>query len=531
MGTASPSPVKAFRLPFLPLFGAITAVYLLHVALYNYISDDTFIALRYADHCMHGRGLVFNLGDRVEGFTSLLWVGLLSACGALGVDLLSAARALGVLSGLMTLLLAYLLARRIPEPHGASAWAYFAPLMLALNGPFACWAASGLEPPLYAALATGVVCSLAYQRGKTACALAALCLLCRPEAVAFIAVIVLLMLISRKAWPAAMTRRLLIVGGMTTVALFSFRLLYFKAFLPNTYHAKIAWTGEQVLRGLAYFQDYAQTHEGLLLICLPAAYFFFQGKRAARLTAAAAIVSWGITILVGGDGLPMYRFALPAVLFILVLQGAVLEYLYRQAAALRPRTSLMIIGMTVATLGLFAFVNVRPFLKGQQYELYDYQKRTEIPRWIAVGRWFNKHAHPQESIAVVPVGAISYYSGLKIYDMLGLTDRHIAMKRVDRLGSGWAGHEKTDAAYILLQKPTYLLLGNVDVTPGPRDPQDRPFLPYTNPNIWNREKDMFDSDLLYLNYVPQSIEISPGQYLNMFVLKSSIPSSGGSPSP
>ena len=70
----------------------------------------------------------------------------------------------------------------------------------------------------------------------------------------------------------------------------------------------------------------------------------------------------------------------------------------------------------------------------------------------------------------MPIGAVSYYSKLEVRDMLGLTDRHIARRNLSGLGRGWAGHEKHDGQYILRRRPTYLLLGNVDVTEQPRDP-------------------------------------------------------------
>ena len=88
----------------------------------------------------------------------------------------------------------------------------------------------------------------------------------------------------------------------------------------------------------------------------------------------------------------------------------------------------------------------------------------------------------------MPIGVVSFYSGLKVYDMLELTDRHIARREMLRLGTGWAGHEKSDGQYILKQKPTYLLLGNIDVSDKPRDAHKRPFIPYDNPNIWRGKR-------------------------------------------
>ncbi|HVR20316.1 MAG TPA: hypothetical protein VMS65_11485, partial [Polyangiaceae bacterium] len=62
---------------FLP----VTLVVLLGVALllhalhyYPFISDDALISLRYARRFAQGLGLTWTDGERVEGYTNLLWV-------------------------------------------------------------------------------------------------------------------------------------------------------------------------------------------------------------------------------------------------------------------------------------------------------------------------------------------------------------------------------------------------------------------------------------------------------------------------
>lgn len=47
-------------------------------------SDDAFITFRYAEHFARGDGLVFNVGERVEGYTDFLWALIIAAAIALG---------------------------------------------------------------------------------------------------------------------------------------------------------------------------------------------------------------------------------------------------------------------------------------------------------------------------------------------------------------------------------------------------------------------------------------------------------------
>src|SRR5687767_454301 len=69
--------------------------------------DDAFIFYRYAVNLANGEGLVFNIGERVEGITSLLWT-LLVAGGALfGADPVRFGHWLSVASGALLLWLTY----------------------------------------------------------------------------------------------------------------------------------------------------------------------------------------------------------------------------------------------------------------------------------------------------------------------------------------------------------------------------------------------------------------------------------------
>ena len=60
------------------------------------LNDATFVAMRFARHLAQGRGLVFNLDERVYGSTNPLWVTLIADGIAVGLDGLTVARALSM---------------------------------------------------------------------------------------------------------------------------------------------------------------------------------------------------------------------------------------------------------------------------------------------------------------------------------------------------------------------------------------------------------------------------------------------------
>ena len=58
----------------LPLLLLAALLFGYNVHRYYFLSDDSFISFRYARHLAEGHGLVWNSGERIEGYTNFLWV-------------------------------------------------------------------------------------------------------------------------------------------------------------------------------------------------------------------------------------------------------------------------------------------------------------------------------------------------------------------------------------------------------------------------------------------------------------------------
>ena len=118
----------------------------------HYVTDDTYIHLRYAQQLAHGEGFVFNTGERVYGTTSPLWVLLLAYPMSLGVDGLLASKLLGAAATLAAVLLFWVLVRGNPSDRMgaiASPWLRAcATVAWAVNAWMLRWSLSGMETPL-----------------------------------------------------------------------------------------------------------------------------------------------------------------------------------------------------------------------------------------------------------------------------------------------------------------------------------------------------------------------------------------------
>jgi hypothetical protein len=230
---------------WLGLLVACVAVGMLVAASRMWLSDDCFISFRYARNLVEGLGLVFNPGERVEGFTNLSWTLWI----ALGLSLGISAEVWASIWSLMAfggtiLLLGGLERSLVARAAGWERAVPFAALAVAVCPIGWDWATGGLETSPFALLALAVFATLprpgrrSLRRAAAAGLLAALAALTRPDGVliAFSAGLTLLVLRHRVAHCTALTAAFFIAWAPVTLV----RVSYYGSFFPNTYFAKSA---------------------------------------------------------------------------------------------------------------------------------------------------------------------------------------------------------------------------------------------------------------------------------------------------
>ena len=253
----------------------------------GYVKDDTFISMRYARNFAEGRGLVFNYGQKLEGYTNFLWVMLTAPSYWLGVDPLAWVKGMGCLFGQLGIFVTYAIGRHFAggrlDPFawlGAAAYAFSASVVL--------WSTAGLEPTLMALLCSGgtlLAMQLAAaapgdpanrRRAIAAGIVLAFAGLGRPDAHAVVLVAAGAGLIDWlrcrekfRSWVLCATVITAILGPYHLG-----RILYFGDLLPNTFYIKAAagpevWKqGQDFALGLLGFtsNSYAFALAGLALL-------------------------------------------------------------------------------------------------------------------------------------------------------------------------------------------------------------------------------------------------------------------------
>ncbi len=439
-----------------------------------YVVDDAFIFLRYADHLAHGLGLVYNPGQAVEGYTSLLWTVLLAGAIRVGLPPLLFAQAAGVVLGGGTIVCTFLLARRLFP--GAVLAASLPPLLLATNRTFCIWSVEGMDAKLFGAcLAAVAMTAVSPRRLPLLGLLLGLLVLARPEGylVAAAAAGTLGLSALRTRAPGKVAAE-----GVLFLAIAAGHLLFrwrtYGDLVPNTFHAKVA--GLSLNSGLSYVASMARGNWILFYapVALWGAWLLLRDaedrapKRLFLVTLVLFIAYW---IAIGGDYFE-FRF-LDAVLPLWALCPA--RAVAAAAARARP------IRPAAALGGLCLAANACTLTRPPADTPTTPEREAQYTQhFVLAARWLARNLAPGESIAIRPAGVIPYLSGAPTLDLLGLNDREIARSPRFRQAGGLIAHRfDVPVTYARERGVTYFLghprleaapapppLASVEVVPG-----------------------------------------------------------------
>jgi hypothetical protein len=421
----------------------------------TWMCDDAFISFRHADNLVRGNGLVFNVGERVEGETNLLWTLWI----ALGLKLGVAAERWSAFWGIACFgATLALLARRSWRIGVEAGLAWPIPVAAVLGAAHVEWtifATSGLETSAFTLLSFGGYLLLGADRRRLAAAgaLFALASLTRPDGVIFVAVCGLWLLAGRD-WRGALAfaAGFLALWAPAT----AWRVSYYGAFFPNTYYAKsaaIAWWSQGFFYARLYFTRYWP-----LLVALPLS-VFGRDRRAAALELALVVAYAAYVMRVGGDFM-FARLLLPITPFVLLL----LERGLCRALGTRPGA------YAVAVVALAAGIAFTPNvvdgrLPGQRGIVDERAAYASLPP-----DWAERTDRAGETLAGLFEGLpisicfygmearIIYRSRVRtaIECATGLTDATIAHQPL--LTRGRVGHEKAAPLAYLLQRHVNFVL-------------------------------------------------------------------------
>jgi len=436
-----------------------------------WVQDDAYVSFRYARNFVLGRGLVYNVGDYVEGYTNFLWTLLAAIPLAFGAeDPLSFMHIVGgvLWAGSYLLLLAMSFAF-----FAEGIWiAPLALVPLAFHWSYNMWFLSGMETPLVCFLTTAAVFFFArdperHPRTLFWASLAGVALtMTRPDGAITMAGLTVagVLCYGRRVFVERKWRTYVLLPLLPLLFLYLpfnlWRIWYYGSFYPNTYYAKVAYL-TYYTRGWVYLAGFLQIY-GLVpwLPFLPLGALFCRNGMARRFLVVTTVVSAAVVLYVvrlGGDFME-WRFLTPiaGIVYPAIVVGA--DALVKAIAAWRRRASeepperrgarAGWVGGLIATGLLVVVTRGAPGDRMEWYpgglETIGLLRRYCDPGrydWRSAGKLFNEVLPPKVKIATTSAGMIPYFCDRPCLDLHGLTDPQIAREPVTQESRGRVGHE------------------------------------------------------------------------------------------
>lgn len=403
---------------------------------FDYTTDDSYIYFQYAKNLTHGEGPSFNAGTPGYGFTSPLWLLIISAGGVTGADIPLAAKILDLVFASMSVMLLFFLVLELTRDIAVS---FCASLAFSVNAWLLRWAASGLETSLAVFLLLAFFLYLLRNEYHVSAVLLGLLTLVRPEAALLLVPLLLDLRLN------AIDRRGALRTGLGLVAVWLvvvgpwliYAAAMFGTIVPTTFGAKhaamfdpgeMAGAASDVLRTLG-------SADAAVLLCLAVSLILLvAAHRGSRRTGHA-----------GTDGenlpLPFYHFrqgfvglawivllplcyalftvnVVSRYLLLVTPVALALAYFYFHELV-RARPPAVRYGLILALTALIMLQNQFVY---KRYALPHIAAFTEgMESCLApIGHWLNENTAPGTVVLAADVGAIGYFSDRTICDYNGI---------------------------------------------------------------------------------------------------------------
>ncbi len=376
--------------------------------------DDADIFFVYARHFAEGHGWVYNIGgERVEGFTSMLWTLIGAGWYSIFQSLETPLFFLNLILGTITV------AACLERTHHRATYL----LLLAAAPAWFAWCQLTLmESGLWCLLLTLTGLAVADRRHRTVAALLPFLVLTRPESMAWgIWLVLLVFCFAEKG--RRMKSAFPVLGSflLSLGALIGFRLGYFGWPVPNTYYAKV--TPDlltNLISGSGYLFRYLLSGGTVFVLAVILIRVLF-GRAAVRglsfRLALFLLPGFGIPVLVGGDHFGSFRFFQP-LWPLLCLIGA-LEW-ENQTRNLRLKPAIRAAVLPVLALAGWA---VFPMVGNIRHE-FRIAKEGRA-NGAALTRMFEDPA-ARPTVAVITAGGNKFSYDGPVYDLMGLNSTEMA---------------------------------------------------------------------------------------------------------
>ena len=443
---------------------------------HRFMQDDAFISFRYAENLLRGYGLVWNPGERVEGYSNFLWTLMIAGGMYFGFDPVPWSQLLGLVSFMFSLWLTFRIAWSC---FGSRFIACMTVFLLGWNFTFHSFATGGLETQfqtfLFLAMIYGFVRMkngeeptgrwLLFFSLASACAI-----MTRLDSLiisglfgGYLAFQILRLEKDKRRRHFHLFVLILPQIGVL-VPWIVWKQWYYGGILPNPFYLKTvsAFSG-YFLHGLRYIVLFLISY-GWIPICvvgLIAIRRWLRENNTFFLISSVGILLWVCYIIsVGGDFME-FRMLVPIMpLMFLLVSWTV--FVYFRSVVLQLVFIVLLLAGSVYHERSFTYDKndgIEPISQLQGHLTGD------LEDWIGIGRMLDSLFADNRSvrIATTAAGVIPFYSKLPTIDMLGVNDPWTIRNGIPV--SSMVGHQVVAPLSYLLRKRVNLVFSHPLVLP------------------------------------------------------------------
>ncbi len=459
----------------LSLFLAYSGIFL--IIKYAWMSEDALITLRHVDNFLSGNGAVFNIGERVEGYTHTLWFWIISMFRAVGLSPKGTLVIPGILfSGAFLYLMFFVLWRNSTRETSIN----FGGALLIGMSSFIDFGTSGLETSLsYLLLAIFAILiskELLLKKPILSGFIVTIMIFTRPDFGIFLIFgFIYFSFYYFKKNIKLKTIALYIAPPVLVLTVYEiFRMGYYGAIFPNPFYAK-SGSSSYFSQGIHYLGDLLiGSSFSLIIIISLLAFITRRGKKdlSERIWILSAAFLYGFFVIRGGGDFMHGRFLLPTVILIAASSSGAFDNIFDKTKLMKTFAVLIVILSVIISRSIIpiqkrggqiynhGIADERFAFYGDKiFPMKDIFKDNHIFMWKTIGenyRFLTEKIRKKIKVAYHTVGFLGYYSGprVNVLDRLGLTDPFVARRKIFKRGR--PGHEKSAPfGYLIFRKLTF----------------------------------------------------------------------------
>ena len=434
----------------------IAAGLVVHSRFFGFVNDDAYISFVYSRNLAEHGQLVFNLGDRVEGYTNFLWTVLIALFMKLGITPEVSSQVLGALFGIGGLVLVSKLSARLAGER--SFWDLLPAVLLAASSGYACWCSGGLETQMFTFFVLLGITLALFESFAYAGVTFALAAMTRPEGLLVLTVVSAFFAMTKRR---RLRREFIALGTFAALyaPYFAWRWWYYGWPFPNTFYVKTGappsphFAKEVLGYGTYYVWQWATQSKAIYAAPL-ALLALFHRRDFAVLALLLAVAYLGYAIKVGGDFMGLHRFLMPLFPLTALLAALGLRWLAKRL----PRNAGLAAAIVLCAAFTFSQISLSRAamvpVADHGVDRPGYLKLYAHDRGL-IGKALAPFIKPDDFAIVGGAGVQPYFARLSAIDVFGLVSERVAHEVPP--SNPRPGHSKWAPAPLLLEHdPTFL---------------------------------------------------------------------------